>query len=781
MPKFNYQNIPQELRNLKQWGLFELKWVEARKKNTKIPINPYDGSAGKSNDPNTWSDFDTAMRALNDVERADGLAFYFANGYVGLDIDHIDSNLEDWRAGDNDPNNLVNKFQDLTDNTYMEVSQSGTGIHAIFKGKIPGKRRRKGNYEMYQTGRFFALTGNNIIPDPTIKSMSDDEMKTLYEFLFGKDNIVQLHSESDNITPVDLSVAEIIKRAENSAKTGTRFTMFMKGGWEQFYASHSEADMAFANDLAFWTGRDFHKMDTIFRNSSLMREKFDEKHGAVTYGTSLLNKAINETQNIYNPESDSQDSESSYTFSFNEDKTKKIVPRSWDDQGRGLRMRDQFATVLKFNAVDKKWFFFNGSYWQEDIGNQRVELAAERVANSIKKEKPELSFSTKTDEDKAMNEWYKFQKDSRSHMAKMHMIDEFKKYVIVKHGEFDKEDMLLNTESGYVDLSSGELHDHDIDKKFSHQTVAEYSDNVDAPLWEKFLNQIFNNDEELIHYVQKAIGYSFTGSVDEQCLFILNGRGRNGKSVFSNVVSDVAGNYAKQMNVQTIVAKKNQSGSANSDIARLEGARIVTSSELNEGDRFDESLVKQLTGGDKILARFLYGSEFEYKPKFKIWMATNHLPIIRGTDDGIWRRIKIIPFNIQIPKEKVDKKLEYKLKAEYTGILNWIVQGAIMWQQEGLEDPEAVTKVIETYRAEMDPLDAFLEECCTTGQNYSIKAREMYDAYHEWAKESEEYKMSMTKFGREMRKKLLRVKRRDGWYYVGLKLKEPDSDYTFNF
>ena len=781
MPKFNYQSIPQELRNLKQWGLFELKWVEARKKNTKIPINPYDGSAGKSNDPSTWSDFDTAMRALNDVERADGLAFYFANGYVGLDIDHIDSNLEDWRAGDNDPNNLVNKFQDLTDNTYMEVSQSGTGIHAIFKGKIPGKRRRKGNYEMYQTGRFFALTGNNIIPDPTIKSMSDDEMKTLYEFLFGKDNIVQLHSESDNITPVDLSVAEIIKRAENSAKTGTRFTMFMKGGWEQFYASHSEADMAFANDLAFWAGRDFHKMDTIFRNSSLMREKFDEKHGAVTYGTSLLNKAINETQNIYNPESDSQDSESSYTFSFNEDKTKKIVPRSWDDQGRGLRMRDQFATVLKFNAVDKKWFFFNGSYWQEDIGNQRVELAAERVANSIKKEKPELSFSTKTDEDKAMNEWYRFQKDSRSHMAKMHMIDEFKKYVIVKHGEFDKEDMLLNTESGYVDLSNGELHDHDIDKKFSHQTLAEYSDNVDAPLWDKFLNQIFNSDEELIHYVQKAIGYSFTGSVDEQCLFILNGRGRNGKSVFSNVVSDVAGNYAKQMNVQTIVAKKNQSGSANSDIARLEGARIVTSSELNEGDRFDESLVKQLTGGDKILARFLYGSEFEYKPKFKIWMATNHLPIIRGTDDGIWRRIKIIPFNIQIPKEKVDKKLEYKLKAEYTGILNWIVQGAIMWQQEGLEDPEAVRQVIENYRAEMDPLDAFLEECCTTGQNYSIKAREMYDAYHEWAKESEEYKMSMTKFGREMSKKLLRVKRRDGWYYVGLKLKEPDSDYTFNF
>lgn len=234
MEKFTYDNIPEELRSLKQWGLFELKWIPERNKNTKIPINPYDGSAGKSNDSSTWSDFDTAVRALEEVERASGLAFYFANGYVGLDIDHIDSNLEDWRQGDNDPNNLVNKIQTLTNKTYMEVSQSGTGIHAIFKGKIPGKRRRKGNYEMYQTGRFFALTGNTIIPDPEIQSLSKDQMKKLYEFLFGKDKVIQLHPSTDNITPVDLSVTEIIKKAESSTKTGKRFTMFMQGGWSSF-------------------------------------------------------------------------------------------------------------------------------------------------------------------------------------------------------------------------------------------------------------------------------------------------------------------------------------------------------------------------------------------------------------------------------------------------------------------------------------------------------------------------------------------------------------------
>ena len=778
MAHFNYDNIPNELKNLKQWGLFELKWVKERNKNTKIPINPYDGTAGKSNDPNTWADFDTALRALDKIDRADGLAFYFANGYVGLDIDHIDSNLEDWKNGDQDPNNLINKFQSLTHDTYMEVSQSGSGIHAIFKGKIPGNRRRKGNYEMYQTGRFFALTGNSIIPKPTIKTLSETDMKSLYEYLFRKDKVVQLHPTADNITPLDLSVTDIIKKAENSSKTGKRFVLFMKGGWEDFYPSHSEADMAFANDLAFWTGRDFHKMDTIFRNSSLMRDKFDEKHGAATYGVSLLNKAINETTNVYNPESYSSDSEEEYNLSFNTAKDKKTVPRSWDDQGRGLRLRDQFGEILRYNAVDKKWFYFNGSYWQEDVGRQKTELAAEKVVNSIKTEKPDMSFSTKTDEDKMMNEWFNFQKNSRSHKAKTDMIAEFQKYVVVNHGYFDKDNMLLNTESGYVDLTNGELFNHDINKNFSEQTSAEYSDNVDAPLWNDFLNQIFDNDEELIHYVQKAVGYSFTGSTEEQCMFLLLGNGRNGKSVFINTIRNIAGSYAKQMSVDSIIAK-NSGNNANSDIARLENTRLVTSSEINEGSRLDESLVKQLTGGDKILARYLYGSEFEYNPKFKIWMATNHLPIIRGTDDGIWRRLKIIPFNVQIPKAKVDKQLEHKLQAEWTGILNWIVQGALMWQQEGLEDPQSVKEMGSNYRKEMDPLESFLNEKCITGP-YEIKSSDLYRAYDEWADESREYRMSSTKFGREMGKKIPKQRKTGGWYYGGIKLKD-QTDYSLNF
>jgi len=179
-----YELIPDELRKLNQWGLFHREWVEKRGKYTKIPINPWDGKNGKSNDQSTWSDFDTALRALDVFPQADGLAFYFANGYVGMDIDHIADELERVKEGDQSMDNLVIQAEHLTKNTYMELSMSGEGIHAIFKGKITGNRRRKGNFELYQSGRFFALTGNVLRGKRDIQSLNEKEMVTLYNNFF---------------------------------------------------------------------------------------------------------------------------------------------------------------------------------------------------------------------------------------------------------------------------------------------------------------------------------------------------------------------------------------------------------------------------------------------------------------------------------------------------------------------------------------------------------------------------------------------------------------------
>lgn len=773
MTNFNYQNIPKELRNLKQWGLFHLKYIPEKDKNTKIPINAYDGTLGKSNDPTTWAEFDTALRALDKFDNADGLAFYFANGYVGLDIDNINNDLQDYLAGA--PETLVSKFKKFTSDTYMEVSQSGKGIHAIFKGKIPGKRRRKANYEMYESGRFFALTGNTIGPN-SIKSLKKNDMKQLYEFLFGKDKVVDISNYQDQ--PInDLSVSEIINRMLTSAK-GQRDKLFMQGGWEKLYTSQSEADLAFANDLAFWTGKNFQKMDTIFRNSSLMRDKWDAKRGATTYGIATLNKAINDTVNTFN----TRDEEAKDVYGFNKATAKKTIkdipPRSWDDMGMAQRFLDQLPHRFLYSMTDKMWYAYNGSYWEQD--NQGlIEKAADEVINNLKNES--LVIQDDADKDKVQKAWQKFIKSERSRSSKVNMINEIKHLVPVLHSQWDKEKMMLNTPSGYIDLTNGTLHDHDYKKMFTQETGVDYTEKVDCPLWIEFLNQTFQNDQELIHFIQKIVGYSLTGSNAEQVMFILFGNGRNGKSVLLNIIKYISGSYAKTMNATTIMQKHNNSGQGpTSDIARLEGARLVVSSEANEGDRIDESLIKQMTGGDTLVARYSYGRDFEFDPVFKLWMATNHMPKIYGTDEGIWRRLIIIPFTHTVKKENIDKNLEDKLKAESMGILKWAIDGTMMWQREGLNPPEVIQQASQDYREEMDVIEAFISESCVVGDEYKIKASELFDAYKKWADETNNWEgMSNTKFGMEITKRFKKSKTKRGIYYYGLDL-NTNQQFGFN-
>mgnify|MGYP000214335652 FL=1 len=316
---------------------------------------------------------------------------------------------------------------------------------------------------------------------------------------------------------------------------------------------------------------------------------------------------------------------------------------------------------------------------------------------------------------------------------------------------------------------------------FTQETGVDFSENVDCPLWIKFLNQTFQNDQELIHFVQKIIGYSLTGSNAEQKMFILYGNGRNGKSVLLNIVKYIFGSYAKTMNATTIMQKRiGSSQGATSDIARLEGARLVVSSEANEGDRLDESLVKQMTGGDTLVARYQYGKDFEFDPVFKLFMATNHKPKIYGTDEGIWRRLVIIPFTHTVKKENVDKKLEDKLKAESMGILKWAIEGAMMWQSEGLNPPDVIQNAGNEYRKEMDVIEAFIDECCVTNDSYKVKASELFDAYKKWANETNNWEgMTNNKFGREITKRFERKRLTTGNYYLGIDL-QANQQYGFN-
>lgn len=272
-----------------------------------------------------------------------------------------------------------------------------------------------------------------------------------------------------------------------------------------------------------------------------------------------------------------------------------------------------------------------------------------------------------------------------------------------------------------------------------------------------------------------TIGYSLTGSTREQCLFMPYGSGANGKSTFLEAIAEMLAGYAQRTPTETLMAK--DTGGISNDIARLKGARFVIASEVEENKRLAESLVKQMTGSEKITARFMRAEFFEFTPMFKLWVGTNHKPIIRGTDMAIWRRIKLIPFDVTIPPEERDKDLSNKLRKELPGILNWAVMGCMEWQKNGLGEPEEVIKATGEYRSEMDVLTRFITDCCNTSTQRCAKSSELYKRYAEWAREGNEFMLSQTKFNAKLVEKgFKKLNRSSGYYWEDISIVDETPD-----
>ena len=754
-----YEQIPQELKALPNWICWDAVPDEKRGKIKKVPINALTGGGAMSNNPSTWCDFDTAVRAL---EKHSGIGFMFGGcTYFGVDIDGKEEELEAYQRGEN--GNIISEFIS-TLQSYTEISQSGKGIHIICRGKLPKRGRRKGSVEMYEDGRFFVMTGNSCSEYESIAECSDS-IKPLHEKYIGGGREPQA-----KVRPaVSLSSADDIVKAAAGAKNGGKFVA-LYGGDTTGYTSSSEADMALCSILAFWTGCDASKMDVIFRSSGLMREKWDRPQSGSTYGALTIQKAIAGCSQVYSPKN-------SYSASFKQGEvnaqTEQTGQRlySFDDTGNAERFVDLFGEQVRYCYTDKRWLWYDGRKWCTDMTGTVKRLADKAVACMAAEAKvyAQLDADEGTDMAKAFE---KHMKSCRSNKSKNAMLSEVMHHVPVLPAQMDRFKTVLNTPGGVIDLRSGGISPHDPMTYLTKMTAVEYSENADCPRWLAFLDDIFRGDKDLIRYVQKAVGYSLTGSTTEQCAFFLYGTGRNGKSTFIDIIRDIFGDYAANIQPETIMVRSNQSTAINSDIARLKGARLVTSVEPNEGVRINEGLLKQLTGDDTVTARKLYGDEFEFKPEFKLWMATNHKPVIRGTDTGIWRRIHMIPFTVQIPEEKIDRRLKYKLSAELTGIFRWAVEGCLLWQKEGLKMPRAVLEEVREYRREMDVISAFVEDKCTVGKGLSVQSSALYAAYLRWADSGNEYKMSNTKFGLEIAKRFEKVKGRKYNYYSGLTLDE---------
>lgn len=443
--------------------------------------------------------------------------------------------------------------------------------------------------------------------------------------------------------------------------------------------------------------------------------------------------------------------------------------------GNAERLVARHGKDIRYCHEWNKWLIWTGTHWQIDLTGE-VERRAKETIRAIYSEAAEIE----DEEKRAALAKHAAKSETNRAISAMVELAKSEPGIPVLSDQLDSDIWLLNCKNGTLDLRTGELRPHNRKDYITRIIPTEYNPYADFEEWAKFLHRIMNDNAELISFLQRAVGYSLTGSTREQCLFMLYGCGANGKTTFLEAISDVLAGYAQRTPTDTLLAK-DTSGISN-DIARLKGARFVVASEVEEGKRMAESLVKQMTGGEKMTARFMRAEYFEFMPHFKLWVGTNHKPVIRGTDQAIWRRIKLIPFNVTIPPEERDKNLLNKLRREMPGILNWAVMGCMDWQKNGLGEPEEVIKATNDYRSEMDVLTRFVSDCCTTATQRGTKSSELYKKYAEWSKDNGEFALSQTKFSTRMQEKGFNKTRTNrGMVWEGIAIVDDDADDDIPF
>jgi putative DNA primase/helicase len=715
----NAATIPAELKALPQW----VCWREESRGNGKMakpPIDPKTGGKASVSNPSTWATFEVALEYYEEFKEHGccGIGFMFTaeDPYTGVDLDKCRNPetgaIDSWAL------EVINRVS-----SYTEVSPSGTGLHTWVKGKLPPGRNRSGKIESYDHKRYFTVTGQMLPESATAIEERQVELNALYAELFGTGN------GDPQEGPGEEDAALI---AQAKAKYGARFAALWDGDSSD-YDSQNPADLALCNMLAQVSGRNPDLVDEWFRQSGLMRDKWDEVHYADgrTYGKATVEKACG-------AEPDEAKGMAKGTG----------IPNgrfNCTDQGNGQRLVARHGQDLCYMYPWKKWLVWDGRRWTIDETGE-VQRRAKETVQSIY---AEASGALVEEVRKALAK-HAAQSESEARRRSMIAAAQSEDGVAIRPEDLDTDPWLLNCLNGTIDLRTGKLGPHHREDLITKLCPVEFDPKAGCPTWLGFLMRVLAESEKLIAFLQKAIGYSLSGLTLEQCFFILYGLGANGKSTLLETIKRLLSDYASQASMDTFLAKSRDGGVPN-DIAALRGARLVTAVEVDNGRFLSESLIKRLTGEDEIAARFLYCEVFTYRPQCKIWLGTNHKPVIRGGDHAIWRRVHLIPFTVQIPVAEQDRDLQEKLRQELPGILNWAVEGCLRWQSEGLEAPAEVSSATKAYQDEMDVLGDFLSECCIIGAGLSVAAGDLYKAYRSWADgNGEKVPLTQQTFGTEL-------------------------------
>ncbi len=429
-----------------------------------------------------------------------------------------------------------------------------------------------------------------------------------------------------------------------------------------------------------------------------------------------------------------------------------LIRFNFSDVGNAERLIATFGKIIRYRPGWKNgWLIWSGKHWQVDYDN-KIEVLARKVIKLLQQQGNDIPMDSEKHE-ALKKEILKFVLKSENDNRIRAMINQAKSHSNIVIKELNKNPFLLNYQNGTLNTKTGKLQAHNRRDYITRLVELNHDPGAACPNWIEFINKIFLCNTELIEYIQKSIGYSMTGNASLQCFYILHGQGSNGKGTFMKTVQTILGGYSATLKGNSLMEKMGDEG-ARGDLAKLENKYFVVVNELEEGKSFDEALVKSLSSGaDEVIpVRRMYEEEFDLRPTFKMWMTTNKLPKIKGTDQGIWRRVRKIPFEYNFEKdaEKNENFFEEKLIPELPGILNWALEGCLKWQRDGMQVPDIVKYAIDDYKHDMDPVQRFIEECCMVSETVKANRGALYTAYKDWCGENNEYTLSATKLNRKL-------------------------------
>jgi putative DNA primase/helicase len=417
-------------------------------------------------------------------------------------------------------------------------------------------------------------------------------------------------------------------------------------------------------------------------------------------------------------------------LSPNDDRLAESAP-AFSDEDLALRFASRHAGDLQYVAAWSKWVQWTGSYWRFDDTKLAFDLSR-KVCRDAATECNKAKIASNLASAKTV-----------AAVERLALAD---RRIAATVDQWDSDPWLLNTPQGVVDLTTGLMRPHIPEDYFTKITAV--GPRGDCPRFRAFLERITGGDGELVSYLQRVLGYGLTGVTREHALFFGYGTGANGKSVLLSTVAGLLGDYHKTAPIETFTATNGDRHPT--DLASLRGARLVTATETEEGRRWAESRIKQLTGGDTVSARFMRQDFFEYRPAFKLIIAGNHKPSLRSVDEAIRRRFHLIPFAVTIPPEERDGELTEKLKDEWPGILAWLIEGCLEWQAEGLRPPPAVMEATEAYLSAEDSLAAWIEERCERSARAWASSSALFASWNSWATAAGENPGSSKRFAQAL-------------------------------